>query len=292
MTFFEVFILYVRKNLHMLKYILILSFCFILLYFDLRGNIFFDKFKQVVYFRSVEFSNFFFYPVIRVVDYVHSVKKSSLMKFSEYISSDNSIQTESYSTFDRSYFLALKDENRILKQQLNFIDNYKVAEGVGYRIFKYITSQSLGGVYNFSSHSIIIPIGFDNGIRKNNIVINKDGLIGKVIKIEKNAAHVMCIDDFLFRIPVSIGGAHIQAVLSGYGKGKSLKLLYIDDLPIHQGDLVVTSGVYNESPSDIAIGVIDDNLFVEPFVDFKNIGILSVFIVDNEINNESDTSNN
>lgn len=288
MKVIRVFILYIKKKLFVLRYAFLLLFCFVLLFTDLKGNKSFDKVKQTIYFHSVSFSNFVFYPVMKIIDYASFVKDISILKLNQYTDLRNNKNQDSVSVFDRSIFFLLKNENILLKKQLNFINNYSIHRNHGYQNFSYITTQSLGGVYNFSSHSFIIPIGSNNGVKKNNIVIDSNGLVGKITKVEKNTSHVLCIDDILFRIPVVVGGNHVQAILSGYGKGNNLKLLYVDNTHIKNGDLVLTSGVFDESPSDIIVGVVDQNLFVKPFIDFKDIGLLSAYIVNHSDDLEDD----
>ncbi len=135
---------------------------------------------------------------------------------------------------------------------------------------------------------IIINRGSDDGLRRGMPVVSNLGLVGRVAAVTANAARVQLITD-----PDSTVNAHIQpsevdAVLAGSITGDLTLDLIPQEAQIRAGNLVLTSGLGGDYPSDILIGQIASvrqesaALFqtasVEPLVDFARLEIVLVII--------------
>ena len=170
-----------------------------------------------------------------------------------------------------------KNENDKLKKMLNFKESYsrlslKPANKVN---------------HNYSSiFSIIINVGSNDEINKNQAVLDMNGLVGKTISIGKNGSKVQLITDKNYAVSVKIGKDMFISTFKplhgriGYLEGviKSLKL--------EKGEIIYTSGVSEIYPSDIPVGKIisfkknPDKLYqdviVEVLADIENLNYVFV----------------
>jgi rod shape-determining protein MreC len=125
------------------------------------------------------------------------------------------------------------------------------------------------------------------GIRLNMPVVNDEGLVGKVIEVDRDAAFVQPLLDPDCRVSAHVQRTRAAGILL-WESGSGLRLA---DVPHHAdvevGDLVVTSGLGEIFPKGILIGRVtavaydEGHLFrqidVEPFVGFSRLE--EVFIV-------------
>lgn len=129
---------------------------------------------------------------------------------------------------------------------------------------------------------ITIYKGTENGIRKNNLVINEDGLIGIIVKVNKNSSEVQLLTNSETNLSVKVGDSY------GILKVAQSKLIIeginnLEKIALHSP--VVTSDV-SIYPEDILIGYVEEmnldryeienKITVTPAVDFEHIKYLSV----------------
>lgn len=168
-----------------------------------------------------------------------------------------------------------------LKKSLNFIDEkYKKT-----MISAPVVSKNDGNWYQ----SFVIGAGKNNGVKKDSIVVNGNGLVGLVYEVSDNYSKAISLLDTkssvsfqLLKDPNSKGVINQEANGNKNYKAEGLLEGYMfstsyDVLP---GDVIVTSGL-GLYPKSIPIGevdkVIDDKnkglkkVIVKPYVDFKNI---------------------
>lgn len=139
---------------------------------------------------------------------------------------------------------------------------------------------------------LILDKGYKDGIDINDVVINSDGVIGKVIKISNYSCTVKLITSSdiydMVSVQIKTENGDVYGILSDYDdKTNSFKIEGIDEMmKIKENDLVVTTGLGEKYPSGLVIGkvvrVSKDNfdltyiLKVKPAVDFNNFHHVAV----------------
>ena len=170
-----------------------------------------------------------------------------------------------------------------LKKSLNFIDEKYVKNQVSAKVI----SKNDGLWYT----SIVISAGKDDGIKKNSLVINGEGLVGIITEVYSNYSKAITLLDTTSSVSFKISrnskykgvittGLGIKGEESSRDKGLLQGYLLDSDYDVTIGDSVVTSGL-GLYPENIAIGevkkVIEDKsqslkyVIVKPNANFKNI---------------------
>lgn len=133
-----------------------------------------------------------------------------------------------------------------------------------------------------------INAGSDDGIYKDAVVINGDGLIGRVLEVGSDWAKVISVIDESNSVSFKIfRDMQLLGILSGDGKG-GLKGYMIDpEAAVIEGDLLITSGI-GMYPEGIPIGKVkkvewnNDTLLktvtIEPGAYFKNLQKVTVLV--------------
>ncbi len=128
--------------------------------------------------------------------------------------------------------------------------------------------------------SIVIDRGSSTGIDVDDVVVNANGLIGRVVLTTKDMSKVQIVTDGNAAVGVLIERTRRQGVLRGDGTGGA----QLHDIPsladVRPGDRVVTAGIDGIFPKGIPVGVVTkaekgQDLFkmiaVKPTVDFGSI---------------------
>lgn len=207
----------------------------------------------------------------------------------------------------------LKSENAKLKTQLieNTIskDNLKQLQALQ-KSLKFVTDKNSSA---FVSADIVaknsgnyyktftISAGSAQGVKSDSIVVNGEGLVGRVYEISKNYCKAISLLDNRTPISFEIVGRNndtgmiMQDTKMVQISDKSLVKGYMFDAnsPVKVGEMITTSGL-GLYPSGIPIGkieqVIPDEknilkyIVVRPFVDFTNLNKIMIF---NKIDTES-----
>ena len=141
-------------------------------------------------------------------------------------------------------------------------------------------------------NTITIDKGSIDGIKKDMIVITKNGLVGKIYKTSENSSEVKLItsDDVNYKVSVSLttSTGDTFAILNGYDHDRGLLTVTGVDKThtIEIGDRVVTSGLGGKEPRGIYIGEVKDiksdkynlskTIYLSTGQDFDNIHYLTV----------------
>jgi len=138
-------------------------------------------------------------------------------------------------------------ENIKLREMLNFKESYPK--------LSLLPANKVND--NFTSvFSIIINVGINDDITKNQPVIDMNGLIGKTIMIGDNASKVQLITDKNFAVSVKVGEDMSLAIFKPtFGKYGYLEGV-LKTLKLNEGEIVYTSGVSEIYPSDIPVAKI------------------------------------
>jgi len=136
----------------------------------------------------------------------------------------------------------------------------------------------------------IIDKGEKNGVKKNMVVINNQGLIGYVVNAGANWAKVITLLDPDFSASAMVVRTREIGVVRGSVNLLSKRLCelrYISkDSKIKLNDIVITSGMGEIFPKGIAIGKVvqikndkfelTKNIVIEPLVDIENVEYVMV----------------
>jgi len=136
---------------------------------------------------------------------------------------------------------------------------------------------------------ITLDKGKKQGISPGMVVVNHDGLIGRVIQVTINTADVLLILDR----EGAVGGRifenrHTPGVVVGVDNSQYLQMIHLPhDVPIEENQTVVTSGLGGVYPGGIRIGTVIEVALepeglmkkakIKPFVDFSRLE--EVFII-------------
>lgn len=161
---------------------------------------------------------------------------------------------------------AVEHENKSLRQLLHI----PVLEQYGH-----LTAKILGSPYDGLHHFFLIEAGNRAGLQKNQAVIVKEGVVGRLEKVGRKVSRVLLLNDSNSRIPVMTQTSQQQAILAGDGSFCP-KLVYVNDSrKIQPGEPVVTSGMGGIFPAGLPVGIVDEvtnnHIKVRPYVPFRNI---------------------
>jgi rod shape-determining protein MreC len=136
---------------------------------------------------------------------------------------------------------------------------------------------------------IIVDKGSKQGMEQGMIVVNHEGLIGRVIGVTANTAEVLLILDREGAVGARIFENRLTpGVVEGTDNSQLLKMIHLPhDVPIEPEQTVVTSGLGGIYPKGIRIGKVVEVVFepnglmkmamIKPFVDFSRLE--EVFII-------------
>lgn len=146
---------------------------------------------------------------------------------------------------------------------------------------EYIASTVIGRDPSPFLQYIYIDRGSDNGIRHGMPVVTQQGLVGRIDAVTANAARVQLITDPSSSINVRLQRLQSEAMLVGSITGDVSMEMIQQDLDISAGDLVLTSGLGGDYPSDVVVGQVVSvrkkatDLFqtasIQPVVDFRSL---------------------
>jgi len=135
---------------------------------------------------------------------------------------------------------------------------------------------------------VVIDVGTDDGILSGMPVVSAEGLVGRIDAVTANAARVQLITDPASNVNVTIQPSDSAAVLSGSITSDISLDLIPQDEDVEPGDLILTSGIGGNYPSNILVGQIASvrgsatALFqqaaVQPAVDFSRLNIVLVIV--------------
>lgn len=135
---------------------------------------------------------------------------------------------------------------------------------------------------------VVIDVGTDDGILSGMPVVSAEGLVGRIDAVTANAARVQLITDPASNVNVNIQPSDTAAVLSGSITSDISVDLIPQDADVEPGDLILTSGIGGNYPSNILVGQIASvrgsatALFqqaaVQPAVDFSRLNIVLVIV--------------
>ncbi len=128
---------------------------------------------------------------------------------------------------------------------------------------------------------IIIDHGSDDGIRYGMPVVTQQGLVGRIEAVTASASRVQLISDAGSSVNVTLQNQEQDALIQGSITGDITLEMLNQNVALNVGDILLTSGLGGNYPSDILVGQVVDikktenELFqfayVQPMVDFKTL---------------------
>lgn len=179
---------------------------------------------------------------------------------------------------------AILDENESLKRQLDI--------NTTFQHFKLKHGRIIIREHDNFSQTFVINIGSKDGVKLNQAVIHKEGLVGYISNVSDNTSNVTTILDPRTSVSVTISTINEPAILKGNLELKannSLKLEYIPiDAEISIGDMLYSSGLGSMFPSSLPVGKVtkiinnkndsDRYAIAEPCVNIRAINEVSVIV--------------
>ena len=156
----------------------------------------------------------------------------------------------------------LKEENRALLQwrdqaraMAERLDAYEKLHGVKAEKFPQgLTGRLIAESDGPFSQSGVINLGSKSGVKVNWIVLNQNGLVGRVIAVGSDTARVLFLADGDSRVPVMGEVTRARAIVSG-DKSIAPKLAHLNTpILMRDGERVMTSGDDGIFPRGIAVG--------------------------------------
>jgi rod shape-determining protein MreC len=147
----------------------------------------------------------------------------------------------------QSAALALDAENRRLKAELHWVPDPAAA---------YVTARVVadaGGIY---AKAVLLAVGPNHFIRRGEIALDENGLVGRVTEVGTRTARVLLITDLNSRIPVMLEQSRGRAILAGTNGPLPRLLYWSDGAPPRDGERVVTSAEADAFPAGLPIGTV------------------------------------
>ncbi len=171
-------------------------------------------------------------------------------------------------------------ENKRLRSLLGFDKRFT---------YTLIPARTIVREPSYKYRSIVISAGKKQGVSLYMPVVNKDGVIGKVIQVLPGISLVQLIRDPAERISVMIKKNNEVGILETVDS-KTFFIEYRKHTDVTVGDTVVTSGLGGIYPKGILVGIVnrisdkDDPLFkdviIKPCADFAHIEEVFVMQLD------------
>lgn len=219
------------------------------------------------------FSKIFIYPfnklteIIEQMNYIFEIKEQNKKLISK---------LENYeSQLNELYHLEI--ENHELKNLLNLKSppsSYKVS------------GRIINDPINFASQNIFIDVGLDHNVKISNPVLNQNGLIGRIIKVNKSSSEVLLLTDPKSNLPVFSLKSNLKFFVNGNLDGFGIKHLEGDNNLIN-GEMILStnsSGYFQEGIRVGKVVKVDNKTFIKPLARKEDSKYIKVLVYDFEKN--------
>lgn len=128
---------------------------------------------------------------------------------------------------------------------------------------------------------IIIDHGSDDGLRYGMPVVTQQGLVGRIAAVTASAARVQLVSDVDSVVNVTLQSQEEDALVQGSITGDITLEMVDQSVNVNSGEILLTSGLGGNYPSDIIVGQVYDvrktenelfqTAYVQPMVDFTSL---------------------
>lgn len=180
---------------------------------------------------------------------------------------------------------SLQKENEALKSELDLnatLGNYE-------KIAATVVTRSPDMWQDF----LVVDRGSKDGVEVNMAVLSQKGLIGRVIEVNAASSKVELLtskNQTSNHFPVKINSAagNSFGLLQSYDEKENLLVIsqVVGDKEIKEGDIVQTSGLGENSPADLPVGVVkkvnpdsyglDREIYVKPYADTSDVSVVTI----------------
>ena len=143
-----------------------------------------------------------------------------------------------------------------------------------------IVSRIIFDPSNFASSNVYIDVGRKDNVKLNNPVFNKNGIIGRIIKVQENTAEVLLISDTKSFLPVVSSDSKQNFFVNG--NENKLEIQHLENKnSLIDGELILstsTSGYFKEG---IKVGIVKkekDEIFIVPLAKKSDSTYVKVLI--------------
>jgi len=189
----------------------------------------------------------------------------------------------------------VREENRRLREELKkykaAMATYQEAVATNVRLAKLlelkeglppptITARIIGKDPSQWFKTIIIDRGSSDGVERGMPVVTVEGIVGQVMNTSPHYAKVLLANDPNSAVDALVQKNRVQGIIKGDGKGFILYYVLRNN-EVHQGDVIVTSGLGGVFPKGLPIGTVTkviktrrgmfQKIEVEPAVDFSQL---------------------
>ena len=145
-------------------------------------------------------------------------------------------------------FDALSEENRRLREIR------EASKGVSERTL-------IAEIVNVSvqpfRHMVVINKGADDGVFRDQPVLDAFGVVGQVMQVGKSTATLILITDAEHAMPVQVNRNGIRSIAVGTGEAAKLSLPYMTvESDVRRGDLLVSSGLDQIFPAGYPVATV------------------------------------
>jgi len=165
----------------------------------------------------------------------------------------------------------LSAENTQLKSLLNF--SPAAAQS-------FVTGRVIADAGGAFVRSVLVNAGEREGVKKGNVVVTGDGLVGRVVTVGDRSSRILLITDLNSRIPVEIESSREQAVLAGDNTDLPEIVHLADHVTVAVGDRVITSGSAGVFPPGLPVGIVTSvsgsDIRVQPFIEWSRLEYVRV----------------
>ena len=223
---------------------------------------YFDPFSKILIYPFNKLTQ-----IIEQMNYIFEIKDQNKKLISK---------LENYETqLNELYHLEI--ENHELKNLLNLKSppsSYKVS------------GRIINDPINFASQNIFIDVGLDHNVKISNPVLNQNGLIGRIIKVNKSSSEVLLLTDPKSNLPVFSLKSNLKFFVNGNLDGFGIKHLEGDNNLIN-GEMILStnsSGYFQEGIRVGKVVKVDNKTYIKPLAKKEDSKYIKVLVYDFEKN--------
>ncbi|OJG73602.1 rod shape-determining protein MreC [Enterococcus quebecensis] len=179
----------------------------------------------------------------------------------------------------------LKKENEALKKELDLnqtLGNYEK-----------VTATVITRSPDMWQNLLVVDRGSNDGIEPNMAVMAQKGLIGRVIEVSATSSKVELLtsknqNSNHFPVQINSEKGDSYGLLKSYDDKENTLIIsqLVGDMDIKEGDIVQTSGLGQNSPANLPVGVVqkvkpdsyglDREVYVKPYAEMYNIPVVTI----------------
>ena len=241
-----------KKNKYIYIVVILIVSLAITLFYMAKSNKKLNVFESLIKDTVIVTQKFFYTPIKNFNNILNDIKNLSEVLEENKILKSNVEKLESLETEN----IELKQEINKLKTELDI--NYVLSE------YTYLNATVISRNVSYWYNTITIDKGSYNGVEVDMVVVNSDGLIGKVVSTTTFTSDVKILTTSDTNNKISVAISNGKNKLYGLIKDYNYKNNYLEVEGISNtesvsiGDYVYTSGLGGVFPSGILIGTVEE----------------------------------